>query len=132
MEAQTQVVDPWQMTIGLLGLLSGETCPSQPVPAARKPASRRSADKPVPGLTIRVLERATATRVTLAWRDPARCAYCDQEWYRTRARRSGVCAVSGREIRRGEHVYRPRPMRPQALNADAMIHSLVLDEAART
>ncbi|MEM5329218.1 DUF3331 domain-containing protein [Paraburkholderia sp. JHI2823] len=131
MEAQTQVVDPWQMTIGMLGLLSGEKCPGNPVPTARKPALRRCADKPVPSLTIRVLERATATRVTLAWRDPSRCAYCDQEWYRTRARRSGVCAVSGREIRRGEDVYRPRPMRPQALNADAMIHSIVLDEAAR-
>ncbi|MCC8392914.1 DUF3331 domain-containing protein [Paraburkholderia sp. MMS20-SJTR3] len=131
MEPQAQVVDPWQMTIGLLGQLSGEKCPGSPVPAAPEQASRRSADKPVPGLTIRVLERATATRVTLAWRDPSRCAYCDQEWYRTRARRAGVCVVSGRKMRRGEDVYRPRTTRPQALNADAMIHSVVLDEAGR-
>lgn len=46
----------------------------------------------------------------------------------TRAPRSGVCAISGRKIQRGEDVYRPVPMRPQALNADAMIHK---DELAK-
>ena len=126
----TEIVarDPWAMTIGLLGRLSDLQGAEYVAPAfpQRNPAARCVAKVPVAGLTVRVIERPTATRVTLAWRDPSRCAYGDQEWYLTRARRSGVCAVSGHEIRRGEAVYRPRPTRPQALNADAMIHTSVL------
>lgn len=128
MSIETTVADPWAMTIGLLGQLSGVSNAQGAACARAKPrkASRSPARTAVAGLTVRVIERATADRVTLAWRDPSRCAYGDQEWYLTRARRSGVCAVTGQEIRRGESVYRPRPMRPQALNADAMIHSAVL------
>jgi hypothetical protein len=128
MESQTQVVDAWGMTIGLLGSLSGDTCPDLPSASRRKAVSRHNTDRPVVGLTVRVVERSTATRLTLSWRDPSRCAYCDQEWFRTRARRNGVCAVTGRAIQRGEDVYRPRAMRPRALNADMMIHCIVLDE----
>lgn len=124
-----QFVDPWKMTIGLLGLLNGEKCSADAKVAARLPVKRRRADQAVAGLTIRVIERSTSTRLTLAWRDPSHCAYGDQEWIRTRARRTGVCAVSGRAIRRGEDAYRPRTMRPRALNADAMIHCIVLDGA---
>jgi hypothetical protein len=131
MQALASANDPWLMTIGLLQPLSGEKCNSLPVPAARNNRMRRISDTPIEGLTIHVLERSNSTRVTLAWRDPSHCAYGDQEWYRTRARRSGVCAVSGREIRRGEDVYRPRPTRPLALNADAMIHIAVLDQGMR-
>lgn len=81
---------------------------------------------------MRVPERASATRVTLAWCDPSRCAYGDQQWYRTSARRSCVCAVSGLQIRRGESVYRPRMTRPPALNAEAMIRAEALDSGATT
>ncbi|MBB3001493.1 MULTISPECIES: DUF3331 domain-containing protein [Paraburkholderia] len=121
------IVDPWQMTVGLLGLLSREKYEGVQVPSARRYVARRCADQPVAGLTVQLVERATATRVTLAWRDPSRCAYCDQEWFRTRARRNGVCAVSGRSIRRGDDVYRPRAMRPRAINADMMLHCNVVE-----
>lgn len=125
MSIETNAADPWAMTIGLLGQLRGER--KEAVRARpRKSASRCATRTAVVGLSVRVIERSTDTRLTLAYRDPSRCAYGDQEWYLTRARRSGVCAVTGREIRRGEEVYRPRPMRPQALNADAMIHSFAL------
>ncbi|WP_322101444.1 DUF3331 domain-containing protein [Paraburkholderia sp. J41] len=128
MPIQTKAADPWAMTIGLLGQLRGERGAPGAIGALAKPrkSARRAARTAVAGLSVRVIERSTDTRLTLAWRDPSHCAYGDQEWYLTRARRSGVCAVTGREIRRGEAVYRPRPMRPQALNADAMIHSVVL------
>ncbi|MEX3856453.1 DUF3331 domain-containing protein [Paraburkholderia sp. BR10923] len=130
MELHSNVVDPWLMTIGLLGSMSGETDADYLAAPAVTPGLNRTPGNAVRCVTIRVVERSTATRVTLAWRDPLRCAYGDQEWYLARAPRSGVCAVSGREIRRGENVYRPRPRRPQPLNADEMISMDALDHSA--
>jgi hypothetical protein len=130
MTTQIGASDPWAMTIGLLGQLSGTRradC-GTPVATLRKSGRQSAARAPVAAVTVRVLERSTATRVTLAWRDLSRCAYGDQEWYLTRARRSGFCAVSGKAIQRGEAVYRPRVTRPQPLNADAMIHTAVLQD----
>ncbi|WP_418789373.1 DUF3331 domain-containing protein [Paraburkholderia pallida] len=77
---------------------------------------------------VRIVERPTVGPVTLTWRDPLCCSYGNQEWYLTRARRTGVCALSGLEIRRGQTVYRPRATRPQALNANAMILKEILDD----
>jgi hypothetical protein len=129
MEMYSDATDPWLMTIGLL---SADTHRAHKPAPTCKPRSMSRHDKPVDGLTVRVLERATATRVTLAWRDPSRCSYGDQEWYLTSARRSGVCAISGLQIRRGESVYRPRMTRPPALNAEAMIRAEALDSGAAT
>lgn len=125
--------DPWTMTIGLLGKTSDEHRLDVAATVMAGEARQRlrpscGAKAAVSGITVRLIERSTATRVTLAWRDPSRCAYGDQEWHLTRARRPGICSVSGREIRRGEEVYLPRPTRPQALNSDAMIHTAVLQD----
>ncbi|MEX3943300.1 DUF3331 domain-containing protein [Paraburkholderia sp. BR10937] len=130
MISQCCTADPWAMTVGLLGQLSGAQLADCVLSSHARHMSRarHGIKEQFSGVTVHVIERSTATRITLAWRDPSRCAYGDQEWYLTRARRSGVCAVSGRPIRRGESVYRPRPMRPQALNADAMIHTAVFQD----
>ncbi|MFP4893727.1 DUF3331 domain-containing protein [Paraburkholderia sp. EG304] len=121
MEAQSNILDPWLMTIGILGQLSGEKSSGSNVASEWTRWSERSAGKRADGLTIRFLERATTTSVTLAWLDPLRCVYGNQEWHLIRARRSGVCAVSGRQIQLDEYIYRPQRRRPQAVNADAMI-----------
>jgi Domain of unknown function (DUF3331) len=124
-------VDPWSATLGVLGQLSGETQLSSIVQSLGKPEPQSSTHTPSSGLTIHVLERSTATRMTLAWRDPLRCAYGDQHWFLTQARLPGVCAISGRKIRRGENVYRPQPTRPRALNSGAMIHAATLEARAQ-
>jgi hypothetical protein len=124
--AQSCVCDPWARTVGLLGQLSDEQRADSEtsVIALFNPGVRSMPRVQVAGVTVRLLERSTATRVTLAWSDPSRCAYRDQEWHLTRARHSGICAISGQKIRRGEFVYRPRVTRPRPpLNADAMIHA---------
>ncbi|ADG18607.1 conserved hypothetical protein [Paraburkholderia atlantica] len=126
---QPDICDPWARTVGLLGQLSGELPVNgdTSVTPLFKPEMHNLSTAPVAGVTVRLLERSTATRVTLAWSDPSRCAYHDQEWQLTRARHSGVCAISGMKIRRGEVVYRPRATRPRMpLNADAMIHPIAL------
>jgi Domain of unknown function (DUF3331) len=125
------VVDPWSVTLGVLRQFSGETQLSGIVQSLGKPETRSSTHAPSPAVTIHVLERSTATRMTLAWRDPLRCAYGDQHWFLTRARLPGVCAISGRKIRRGENVYRPWPTRPRALNSGAMIHAAALEARAQ-
>ncbi|MBB5418211.1 hypothetical protein QF000_004005 [Paraburkholderia atlantica] len=121
MEAQSNILDPWLMTIGILGQLSGEKSSNSSVAPDWAQGFESSPRKRADGPTIRFLERATTTSVTLAWLDPLRCVYGNQEWHLVRARHSGVCAVSGRQIQCDEYVYRPQRRRPQAVNADAMI-----------
>ncbi|MGF6972938.1 hypothetical protein QFZ94_001365 [Paraburkholderia sp. JPY465] len=126
---QSDICDPWARTVGLLGQLSDELPVNgeMSVAALFKREVQNVSTVPVVGVTVRLLERSTATRVTLAWSDPLRCAYHDQEWHLTRARHSGVCAISGMKIRRGEIVYRPRATRPRMpVNANAMIHPIAL------
>lgn len=128
METHSNITDPWQKIIRVLGQLPDQQSAECSAELVGRRQSRRSTEGRVEGLKIHLVERVTTTRVTLAWFDLSRCAYGNQEWHLTRARRSGVCAVSGRRIRRGENVYRPRPSRPQVLNADAMIYTDVLDK----
>ena len=121
--------DPWTQTVDLLG----NFCNGEHVERiARRIGSRRHAKGQdgahVSGSTVRLIEWSTATTVTLAWRDSTRCSYGEQIWHLTRARKSGVCAISARAIQRGEAVFRPRATRRLPLNADAMILASVLQD----
>ncbi|WP_082992307.1 DUF3331 domain-containing protein [Paraburkholderia tropica] len=120
--------DPWQKTVALLASPVADVVDRQ---ASAKAWHGRSNTLVgcVEGLVIHVIERLTPGHLILAWHDPSSCAYRDQEWQLSRARRAGFCAVSGRAIRRGEHVYRPRPARPRPLNSRAMIHLLVFEDS---
>jgi hypothetical protein len=127
--------DPWPRILELLG----QCCPrgdaaGYPVPAATltiaharvacagKPYSRGVPD--TQGLwacvTINVLE-LTESSATIGWYDPTRCRYEDQRWRRFKARRAGVCAMTGSLIAAGADVFRPVPARRNPANADAMI-----------
>ncbi|GAB6852420.1 DUF3331 domain-containing protein [Paraburkholderia kururiensis] len=136
-------VDPWTQTLGLLSqLCGGDTRPAargREAQAARMAgsaaASAGTSSAPAqPGSAMRrsvslsVIERPTSTTVTIAWRDATHCSYGDQLWHVARARRSGICAMSGRAIRRGDLVYHPRRSRPKPLNDGAMILASVLCE----
>jgi hypothetical protein len=83
-------------------------------------------------VTVSLLDRPTSSTATISWRDSTRCCYGDQVWCASRARTEGVCAMSGRPIRRGDAVYKPRPCRPAPRNADAMILTSALDDAMQT
>nr|WP_240975840.1 DUF3331 domain-containing protein [Paraburkholderia aromaticivorans] len=76
---------------------------------------------------IRVLERNGQTSATIAWSDATSCCYGEQLWRRCIARKSGVCALSGQTIARGDAVYRPRRARPAPRNVDAMILATVME-----
>jgi hypothetical protein len=128
MSVETIATDTWATTIRMLSQLPVTRLADRKIGVPRETGSQGTSCVPIAGLVVRVVERSTARRLTLIWRDPSRCAYGDQEWYQTAARRSGVCAVSGREIRRGELVFRPRLTYPKPVNADAMIHTAVFQE----
>lgn len=71
------------------------------------------------GVHIEILERSDTTPV-IRWVEPGRCHYGEQRWRRRSAHTSGTCAVSRREIRRGDVVFKPAE-RPAPSNASAMI-----------
>nr|WP_242665749.1 DUF3331 domain-containing protein [Paraburkholderia ginsengiterrae] len=79
------------------------------------------------GASVRVIDRPTATTAVVAWSDPTFCFYGDQVWRAGIARHQGICAISGRLIRRGDEVYKPS-RRPTPANAMAMILSVVVQE----
>lgn len=74
-------------------------------------------------VTIRVLEQRSPKRLTVSWREPARCNYTEQSWALCKALQPGTCVLSGESIDCGDSVYTPlgRPInrgsyiRPAAL-----------------
>lgn len=76
---------------------------------------------------IEVLDHPTPVRVVLSWRDPTSCSYGYQVWNKGVAKRSGMCAMSGAPIRRGDTIYRPALKSPMPVNASAMILAICID-----
>jgi len=66
-----------------------------------------------------LLERSNATLV-MRWLQQGKCHYAEQRWRLVAAVRSGTCAISRRQVRRGDVVYRP-DSRPPASNAQVVI-----------
>lgn len=58
--------------------------------------------------SITVEEIFSQTLVSLSWRDATLCNYVEQLWSCGQARTSGRCALSGKVIRKGDLIYRPR------------------------
>jgi hypothetical protein len=128
MLANANIIDPWMQTIGLLSVPAGESKRCGHAPNESK--SARHADGAARhGATVSLVDRPTSSTATISWRDPTRCCYGDQVWHSSRARTAGVCAMSGRPIRAGDAVYKPRPCRQTPRNAGAMILTSALDDA---
>lgn len=70
---------------------------------------------------VDVLDRLSAHTVAISWRDATLCHYNDQIWRLGVARRRGQCALTGESVGVGEAIYRPIPITPPPLNAQAMI-----------
>jgi hypothetical protein len=76
---------------------------------------------------ITLLDRLSADKVILSWRDPTACSYGYQVWCRGVSRRAGRCALSGTTIRRGDEVFRPGLRGEKPLNGLAMIRAVHVD-----
>ncbi|WP_321787799.1 DUF3331 domain-containing protein [Paraburkholderia sp. J94] len=119
--------DPWAHTLSVLSRLA---CAPGDAPSAartRKTASPR-VDTPAPralgarvGVAVRIVERPTPMTASIIWMDPTSCRYGEQIWRCTKARRNGVCVLSGESIRRGDEIYRPFGRRPAPANAESMM-----------
>ena len=128
MLANANIIDPWMQTISLLSVPAGESksCGSG---LNEVNVARHVNGTALHGVTVRLVERQTPSTATISWRDSTRCCYGDQVWHSSRAHTEGVCALSGRPIRRGDAVYKPRPCRPAPRNDGAMILTSALDDA---
>ena len=124
--------DPWRHTVNLLSSAVDDSSDAgcayaDLVTVEKRRLKAGSAGRCNPrDITIRLLERQGAVRATIAWHDPTRCSYGYQTWQAARARHSGICAVSGRPVCRGDEVYKPRLHKQRASNAGEMILASVL------
>lgn len=126
MLAEREVQDKWTQIVG--ALLRAETIDDRARTSrrnTRRGADRRAAFDGRGHASVTVIERPTSTSATIAWRDSTNCRYGAQLWRLVRARKPGVCALSGVPIRPGEEIFKPCG-RLVAANADAMIHSAAL------
>ena len=71
-------------------------------------------------VTINVLECSDRIAM-IEWIDPTGGHYAEQRWQRSITRRSGICALSGDAIVRGDCVFRPTRRVPAPMNSHAMI-----------
>ncbi|WP_429563219.1 DUF3331 domain-containing protein [Paraburkholderia sp. MM6662-R1] len=55
-----------------------------------------------------VLERLSSKSLSVSWSDPCTGRYADQIWRFGLAQVDSFCALTGRPIRRGDPVFRPR------------------------
>ena len=121
-------LDAWPQILATLGQYSSASMdlmntPDIPVGArtlhSRRPAARLDW---APSSTITVIEKLSDTLVSLSWHDSTLCNYEEQLWSCDHARSSGRCALSGKPIRGGEPIYRPRSRgRDMPLNFREMI-----------
>jgi len=61
-----------------------------------------------PPLHVSVLEQLTPTTLSVYWSDPCLGRYADQVWRIGLAPLDSFCVLTGRSIRRGDSVFRPR------------------------
>jgi hypothetical protein len=103
--------DAGDRTGSRLGQFVNETIGSdyrRPVPQGTDGATERT-ERQTP-LKFTVVERCDARDIIVSWQDPTRGRLGEQRWRLGTAYVSGVCAISGRQISRGDYVF--RPLRP--------------------
>jgi hypothetical protein len=125
---------PWIQTIQLLS--RGSALPGichKTLPRPRRFAALDH-DGPLgtePSLhrAISLVEWTSSSTVTIAWRDSTSCSYGAQIWMVANAKVSGICAMSGARINRGDRIFHPRHSKPAPVNASAMILASAIAEA---
>jgi len=101
--------DPWSQIIGRLSAHWHETASVVCQASGRRKRRSRTvtahAALRVP--TIRSIEWQTDATVIVSWSDATRGNYLDQTWRVGYARVTGICALSGMSVKRGDLVFRP-------------------------
>ncbi|MBW9102663.1 DUF3331 domain-containing protein [bacterium M00.F.Ca.ET.228.01.1.1] len=94
--------------------------------SAMTDASHHRASRPA---RIAVVEWLSSATISVSWSDSCTGRYAEQIWCSGFARVSCVCALTGRAIRRGDRVFRPRARqvrvpgnRDQVILAEAIEH----------
>ena len=72
-------------------------------------------------LAVRVLDKPTEQTLIVSWGDARFGRYGYQIWRTVVAQKRGTCVLTGRQIKAGETVYKPRKAKQKVVNADAMI-----------
>ena len=125
-------IDPWVQTIRLLSCVSQRTDANNEMPLSARRCAPFGQDAgfstgPSLHLVVNLIERTSSSTVTIAWRDATSCFYGAQIWRVTNAKVSGVCAMSGARIKRGDRIFLPRHSKPAPVNAKAMILASVIE-----
>jgi hypothetical protein len=71
--------------------------------------------------------QADGPKLVVSWCDARFGRYGYQVWRKVVARKAGICVATGRQIKAGETVYKPRKVKQRTLNADAMICTGIWD-----
>ncbi|MFP3646030.1 DUF3331 domain-containing protein [Paraburkholderia sp. SIMBA_054] len=89
-----------------------------------------SAVDPQPRPThISVIERLSSETVSVCWSDARMGHYSDQVWRLGRARADSFCLLTGRQIRYGDSIFRPRAERGYLMTDHSrMILAWAVDE----
>jgi hypothetical protein len=73
-------------------------------------------------LHISIVEKLSTTTISIRWSDPCLGHYANQIWGIGLARTDAICVLSGKPIRRGDSVFRPRVYQSQEpINRHRMI-----------
>jgi hypothetical protein len=89
----------WMM---IVGALSGSA--SGLVVRARRRVTRGDARD---SLRIKCVEWQSKERVLISWSDPTVGMREDQAWRACRARKAGICVLTGCDVRPGDSIFRP-------------------------
>ena len=131
METSSDRSDLWVRILAALEDVSrGRGSSFRPVPkpvqeesfveASHRPIPSQSTSLFSPCVRINVLECCDGF-AAIEWNDPTRGRYAEQRWQRCIARRTGICALSGESIVRGDCVYQPARKLSKPINSNAMI-----------
>ncbi|RFU49721.1 DUF3331 domain-containing protein [Paraburkholderia sp. DHOC27] len=77
---------------------------------------------------LHIVERDSASTITVCWRDATLGCYGEQLWKAVTARTGATCALSGLRIRRGDAVFRPLARGYIPVNVEAMILASAVEE----
>jgi Domain of unknown function (DUF3331) len=122
--------DPWATTLAAIHQFSSPPGPvrntsdlsGRPASAGESLRARETDGDDVRTFTVTVVEKLPKSRYALRWHDATLCNYEEQVWSPCLARAPGRCALSGKHIKLGDKVYRPRGRgRVMPLNGNATI-----------
>jgi hypothetical protein len=84
-------------------------------------SNRNDRNKTRDSVIVRIVDRPTRSTAIVDWCDPGSCHYGYQTWRIGRAMTAGCCVLSGRDICKGDPVYRPSRGGSCPQNCNAMI-----------